>query len=328
MDRELAIVDPIRHSTYTTSLGETLIGLPFGGIDAGGTTWTCVVGFSPADIRARANIQTTSPAETMSRVVEFFFQHGPLAGVGVGSFGPVDLDTRSETWGHIRATPKEGWVDIDVACALGRELGVPVAFDTDVNVAALGEHRWGAARGVETFCYITVGTGIGAGIMANGRLLHGLQHPELGHMRVPHDLARDPFPGACSFHGDCLEGLASGEAIRLRWGVSAEAQADLAAWELIADYIAVGIVNTMSILSPSLVVLGGGVMQRPGLLDLVRARVTDQADGYFHQHLRGVIDRFVVPASLGSDAGALGAIELARGTAPPNLAPTPTGRNT
>jgi fructokinase len=287
--------------------------LPYGGVEAGGTKWTCVIGFGPPDIRAAATFPTTTPTETISHVAEFFLQNGPVAAVGVGSFGPIDLHLHSPTWGHIRRTPKQGWVNTNVASALETRLGTPVAFDTDVNAAALGERRWGAASAVETFCYITVGTGIGAGIMVNGALLHGLLHPEVGHMQVPHNRARDPFDGSCPYHGDCLEGLASGTAIRRRWGTCGEMLDDAAAWELVADYLSLGIINVISVISPQLIVLGGGVMKRRGFLSLVRSRVAQGADGYFSEEgFFCAVDDYVVSPGLGSYAGAIGAIELAR----------------
>jgi fructokinase len=300
-----------RHRLLTRSRRRSA--LPYGGVDAGGTSWTCVIGFGPADVRVTSTFPTTTPAETISRVAEFFLEHGPVAAVGVGSFGPIDLHVQSPTWGHIRRTPKKGWVGANVASALEECLGIPVAFDTDVNAAALGERRWGAATAVETFCFITVGTGIGAGVFVNGTLLHGLLHPEVGHMQVPHDRSRDPFAGSCPYHGDCLEGLASGEAIRRRWGVPGELLDDPAAWDLVADYLSTGIINVISVVSPQLIVLGGGVMKKPGLLSLVRSRVAHIVDGYFsEERFLGGVDAYVVAPGLGSYAGAIGAIELAR----------------
>ena len=162
--------------------------LTYGGIEAGGTKWVCGIGTGPDDLRELATFPTTTPVETLERAAGFFAQNGGISAVGVGSFGPIDLRL-----GRITTTPKPGWAGTDVVSALERALEVPVAFDTDVNAAALGEGRWGAAVGLETFCYITVGTGIGGGIMAGGRLLHGLLHPEVGHMLIPHDRVRDPF---------------------------------------------------------------------------------------------------------------------------------------
>ena len=181
----------------------------------------------------------------------FFEREGPVEAIGIGSFGPVDTKGSSPTWGHITTTPKPGWAHTDVGQEIQRRLSVPVVFDTDVNAAALGEHLWGAAQGLDTFCYITVGTGIGGGGMARGKLLHGLVHPEFGHLRIPHDLEADPFPGVCPYHGDCWEGLASGPAIAARWGrPAAELAGDEAVWELEARYLALGLVSVICVLSP------------------------------------------------------------------------------
>jgi fructokinase len=257
-------------------------------------------------------LPTTTPGETIARAAAFFAPHGPLDAVGVGCFGPLDLRPSSPTWGHITTTPKPGWSDTDVAGLLGRALGAPVALDTDVNAAALGEHRYGAARGLETFCYITVGTGIGGGAYANGGLMHGLVHPEFGHMRVPHDRARDPFEGVCPFHGDCLEGLASGEAIRARWGYAGEGTLHETARELEAEYLALGLVNVSLVLSPERIVLGGGVLGQPGLLERVQARARELFAGYLAvPELGARIDGFIVAPGLGDRAGIVGSLVLA-----------------
>jgi fructokinase len=285
----------------------------YGGIEAGGTKWVCAIGDGPGDLRETVTFPTTTPVETIGRATDFFTRTDELAAVGVGSFGPIDVRRSSPTWGSITTTPKAGWAHTDVVSALGLALGLPVAFDTDVNAAALGEQRWGAAIGLDTFCYITVGTGIGGGGMSNGRLLHGLLHPEFGHMQIPHDRARDPFEGACPYHGDCFEGLASGGALRQRWGRSAEDLDDAAAWELEAEYLALGLVNVVCILSPRRIILGGGVMKRPGLLAVVRARMREVLAGYIAApELTDEIDDYVVAPALGDRAGVLGAIELAR----------------
>jgi fructokinase len=285
----------------------------FGGIEAGGTKWVCAIGTGPDDLRQTVTFPTARPKETIARAAEFFAANGSLAAIGVGSFGPIDVQRTSPTWGRITTTPKPGWADTDVVAALSAELGVPLAFDTDVNAAALGEHRWGAAAGLETFCYITVGTGIGGGGMANGRLMHGLLHPELGHMRIPHDRARDPFDGVCPYHGDCFEGLASGEAIRARWGVAVGETMDERGRELEAEYLALGLLNVICTLSPQRIILGGGVMNEPSLLSLVRLRVQDLAAGYFDTpELGAAIGDYIVPPALGDRAGVLGALELAR----------------
>jgi len=285
----------------------------YGGIEAGGTKWVCAIGDGPGDLRETVTFPTTTPVETIGRATDFFTRTNGLAGIGVGSFGPIDVRRTSPTWGSITTTPKAGWAHTDVVSELGLALGLPVGFDTDVNAAALGEQRWGAAIGLDTFCYVTVGTGIGGGGMANGRLLHGLLHPEFGHMRVPHDRTRDPFDGACPYHGDCFEGLASGEALRHRWGEPGEQLDDPAVWALEAEYLALGFVDVVCTLSPQRIILGGGVTKRPDLLELVRTRMRDLLSGYIAApELTDAIDEYVVAPALGDRAGVVGAIELAR----------------
>jgi fructokinase len=267
--------------------------------------WECAIGTGPDDLRATATIPTTTPEETIGRVVAFFEREGPVAAIGIGSFGPIDQKPGSATWGHITSTPKPGWANTDVGGEISRRLSAPVAFDTDVNAAALGEHRWGAAQGLETFCYITVGTGIGGGGMTGGSLLHGLVHPEFGHLRVPHDRGRDPFEGVCPYHGDCWEGLASGRAIEARWGrPAAELDGDDEVWMLQAHYLALGLVSVICVLSPERILLGGGVMRRPGLLPLVRREVEGLMNGY------QATATIMLPA-LAPRSGVLGAIALA-----------------
>ena len=283
----------------------------YGGIEAGGSKWECAIGTGPDDVRATATVPTTTPEETLARVAAFFEGERPVAALGIGSFGPVDRDPSSPTWGHITTTPKPGWEGTDVAPELGRRLSVPVAFDTDVNAAALGEHRWGAARGLDTFCYVTVGTGIGGGAMAGGKLVHGLVHPELGHIRIPHDLEGDPFAGSCPYHGDCWEGLASGSAIEARWGQPAvELGGEPAVWELEAHYLALGLVSVTYVLSPQRIVLGGGVPRHPGLLPRVREQVSSLMNGYLDDADR--VEGYVSAPALGSRSGVLGAIALAQ----------------
>jgi fructokinase len=285
----------------------------YGGIEAGGTKWECAIGAGPDDLRATETIPTTTPAQTIGRAVAFFEREGPVAAIGIACFGPADLDPSSPTWGYITTTPKPGWSHTDVGPEIGRRLAVPVAFDTDVNAAAFAEHRSGAARGLDTFCYITVGTGIGGGAMVGGELLHGLVHPEFGHMRVPHDQDADPFPGACLYHGDCWEGLASGQAIEARWGrPAAELAGDEAVWELQARYLALGLVSVICVLSPERIVIGGGVMKRDGLLPLVQREVTALMNGYLDAAaIREEIADYITLPGLGERAGVLGAIALA-----------------
>ncbi len=283
----------------------------YGGIEAGGTKWVCAVGTSPDDVRAEETVPTTSPRETIDRAVAFFEREGPVDAIGIGSFGPVDLKSSSSTWGYITTTTKPGWAQTDVGPEIRRRLSVPVAFDTDVNAAALGEHRWGAAQGLDTFCYVTVGTGIGGGAMAGGKLVHGLVHPEFGHLRVPRDRERDPFPGVCPYHGDCWEGLASGPAVAARWGrPAAELGDDHPAWPLEAHYLALGLVSAICVLSPERIVLGGGVMNAPRLLELVRIEIVLLLNGYVANEAVAADDYVTAPA-LGPRAGVLGAIALA-----------------
>ncbi|HZU61482.1 MAG TPA: ROK family protein, partial [Solirubrobacteraceae bacterium] len=185
----------------------------FGGVETGGTWCVCALGAGPDDVVALERFPTTSPEETLQRILAFFRSRARPAALGIGSFGPVDLDPASPTWGTVTSTPKPGWQGVALAPVVAERLGVPVAFDTDVTAAALAEQRWGAGRGLDSLCYLTVGTGVGAGLIVNGQPLRGLIHPEVGHMRIPHDLARDPFSGSCPWHGDCWEGLASGPAL-------------------------------------------------------------------------------------------------------------------
>jgi fructokinase len=285
-----------------------------GGVETGGTKVLCAVGTGADDIHAQLRIPTGEPGETLARAVAFFREQAtPVAAIGIASFGPIDLDPRSPTFGFITTTPKPGWAHTDVAGPFRAALGVPVGFDTDVNGAALGEHRWGAARDVDPFVYVTVGTGIGGGGVVNGRLLHGLVHPEMGHLRLPHDRGADPFPGSCPYHGDCLDGLASGRALRERWGVPAETlPPEHPAWALEAEYLALGLVSVIGVLSPRRIVIGGGVMQQRQLLPRVRRRAVELLAGYVRaREIVEDIENYIVPPMLGAGAGVFGALALA-----------------
>jgi fructokinase len=286
----------------------------FGGIEAGGTKFVCGIGSGPEDIEI-AQFPTTSPATTLRNVAAFFTERGgsELKALGIGSFGPVDLNPASPCFGHITSTPKLGWQNYDLAGDVARALGVPVAFDTDVNAAALGEARWGAGRGLPDFIYMTIGTGIGGGAMVNGQLAHGLVHAEMGHLRIPHDLQRDPYAGWCPYHGDCLEGLASGPAMEARWGVRARELAPThPAWALEAHYLALGVVNLALALSPHRILLGGGVMQQPHLFGLIRDEFAHLLNGYVqHSEIIDHLDRYIMPPQLESRAGVLGSLILA-----------------
>ncbi len=289
----------------------------YGAIEGGGTKFNCLVGSGPQDIRAEIRVPTTTPDETFPKVIQFFREQAarrPLEAIGIGSFGPVDLEPSSATYGYITSTPKPGWRMTDFAGTIRQALDIPVAFDTDVNAAAYGEYRWGAASGLSQFVYMTIGTGIGAGEMVGGQLVHGLVHPEAGHMRIPHDRLVDPFPGHCPFHGDCLEGLASGPAVQARWGMPAEQlPRDSPAWDLEAQYIASAVVNLVCALSPQRVILGGGIMQQPGLIEIIRQKTLDQLNGYVQApEILEHIGEYIVLPGLGARAGMLGALALAQ----------------
>ncbi len=257
-----------------------------GGIEAGGTKFICAVGSGPDDLEISQPIPTRSPEETMRDVVAFF-QGRKLKRMGIGSFGPI-----SHQHGTIsRTTPKLDWRGVPIKSIVEKELKVKVTFDTDVNAAALSEYRWGAAVGCDNFVYITVGTGIGGGAIVNGKLIQGLSHPEMGHIRVPR-VKTDRFPGVCPLHGDCLEGMASGPAISK-------------GSKFAARYLAWGMMNLTGILSPKMIVLGGGVMKTPGLLKEIRIHLKEELCGYVP------MPKLVRPG-LKDSAGVLGAIALAQ----------------
>lgn len=290
----------------------------FGGIEGGGTKFVCAVGTAPEDIRLETRFPTALPKETLDKTIAFFKQaerdFGKLSALGIASFGPLDPKPDSPTFGFILPTPKPGWSKVDVVGTLRSTFDIPIAFDTDVNGAALGEWTWGAAQGLDTFIYLTVGTGIGGGAMVNGKLLHGLLHPEMGHILIPHDRERDPFEGICPFHQDCFEGLASGPALEKRWGQKAETlPPDHPAWELEAHYIALALQNYITALSPQRIILGGGVSEQGFLFPLIRRNVQALLNGYVQSPaITEKIDEYIVPPALGNRAGTLGAIALAR----------------
>ncbi len=289
---------------------KTLVGC----MEGGGTKFICAVGTGPEDIVDELRFATTSPEETLAKAVDFFRKHS-AASLGIASFGPVDLNPASSTYGFITATPKPGWSHTDVLGAFKRSFDVPLAFETDVNAAALGEYNWiPENRALDSLVYFTIGTGIGAGIIHNRRLVHGLTHPEAGHMRLPHDWARDPYPGGCPFHGDCFEGLANGPAMAERWHRPAETLPDdHPAWDLEATYIALALVNVIFALSPQRIILGGGVMQQKALFPLIRRKVHENLNGYVTSAVvAGDMENYIVPPGLGKRSGILGAMALAQ----------------
>jgi fructokinase len=285
----------------------------YGGIEGGGTKFICAVGTSPEDIRAETRIQTTTPEETMSQIVDFFKQQGELASIGFSCFGPLDPNPNSPTYGYILPTPKPGWSNANVVGMLRSAFDIPIAFDTDVNGAALGEWTWGAAQGLNTFIYLTIGTGIGGGAYVEGKLLHGLLHPEMGHIPMPHDRVKDPFDGNCPFHGDCFEGLACGPSIEKRWGQRAETfAADHPAWELEAEYIASALAAYSYVISPERIIIGGGIGAVEHLLPRIQQKTRALINNYIQApRIQNEIEQYIVHPGLGGKAGVLGAIALA-----------------
>jgi fructokinase len=290
----------------------------YGCIEAGGTKFVCAVASGPGDIKTLTRYPTSSPDETLGRAISFFkaqqSEYGPLSAIGAAAFGPVDPDPRSPYFGHITTTPKPGWAYTDVVGRLKDAFNLPIGFDTDVNGAALAEHSWGAARDVNTMVYLTVGTGIGGGAIINGNILHGLIHPEIGHMLLPHDREKDPYSGHCPFHGSCLEGLASGPAIEERWGMPAkELPSEHPAWKLQAYYLALGLHNLICIYSPQRIILGGGVMKRQQLLPMIHDQVKHSLNRYINSPaILDQIESYIVLPGLGAQAGVLGALYLAQ----------------
>ncbi len=287
----------------------------YGGVETGGTKFICAIGSGPDDVVKQVTFPTTTPDETIGKALHFFREHildYDIKSIGIGTFGPVDLEKDSLTFGYITTTPKPGWRNTDLLGCFKRAFPIPVAIDTDVNAAALGEFLWGNAVGVDPFVYFTIGTGIGMGGLVNNSLLHGLTHPEAGHMIMKHDLVRDPFPGACTYHRDCFEGLATGFAIQQRWGQRGETLPDdHPAWKLEAHYIAQAMVNTILMLSPRRIILGGGVMRKEFLFPLIRSEVIELLNGYVQSpYILDRIEELIVPPRLGGCAGVLGSIAL------------------
>lgn len=294
-----------------------------GAIEAGGTKFVCAVGSGPHDISRAAFPTGDAPARVLSDVTSWLAEQqrarGALRAIGIGSFGPVELHTASPAYGHITSTPKAGWRNTDiVGFVRGALPGIPINFDTDVNAAALGEYFWGNGSGLRDFVYITIGTGIGAGVMAGGQLMHGLVHPEMGHMLLPR-VAGDTFEGVCSYHGACWEGLCSGPALWRRTGVRAEdLPPDDDAWRLETQYIAYALANVACVLSPQRIIIGGSVSKagrlgRESFFRQIRAKVRAALNGYIiSPALNEEIEDYIVAPRLGDNAGVCGAVALAQ----------------
>jgi len=289
----------------------------YGGIEAGGTKFVCAVGSNPDDLCVNV-IETTTPDETISRVIAYFKEQNStkkLSSIGIGSFGPIDLNRNSKTYGFITSTPKLNWENVDFVGAIRSSFNIPIGFDTDVNAAAIGEYQWGAAQGLTNFIYLTIGTGIGGGGIINGIPLHGLLHPEMGHIFIPRDNSDKKFyEGNCPRHKDCFEGLASGPAIRNRWGrPPQDLNRDHPAWEYIAKYISYALVNYICTLSPQRIIIGGGVMKQSKLFPLIHKMVKELLNNYLQlPEITENIQNYIVPPTLGDRSGILGAIALAK----------------
>lgn len=287
------------------------------GIEGGGTKFICAYGSGPDDLHERTIIRTQTPSMTMQALVEYIRsiqKKVKIDAIGASVFGPLDLDPHSSTYGFITSTPKAGWTNVDFVGVLTQEFGLPIGFDTDVNAAAISEYRWGAAQNLSDFLYLTVGTGIGGGLISNHQLIHGAMHPEIGHILVPHDREKDPFSGICKFHHDCLEGLASGPSIRIRWKVKSalDLPENHPGWELEAHYLGIAMANFTLMFSPKRIIIGGGVMRQNHLLPKIRRQTLKQLNGYIqNQTVITGIDSYIVKPGLDENAGVCGAFALA-----------------
>lgn len=282
-----------------------------GALEAGGTKMVCAIGNEKGEIFKRISVPTQAPELTVPKIIDYFMKN-EIEALGIGCFGPIDLDKASETYGYITSTPKTAWVDYNIVGAFADALGCPIGFDTDVNGSVLGEVTFGQAKGKRCVLYITIGTGVGAGVYIDGRLLHGMLHPEAGHVLIQ-KRSTDRFEGKCPYHKSCLEGLAAGPAIEARWGRKAvELQDNPDVWDLEAYYIAQAVTNYVLTLSPEMIILGGGVMHQEQLFPLIRGYVKDLLNGYIRTRELSDMGHYIVPASLNDNQGIMGCLELAR----------------
>ena len=280
-----------------------------GALEAGGTKMVCAVGDEKGTVMERIRIPTTTPEETLGRMIAWFRER-EIDALGIGCFGPIDLRRSSKTYGYITTTPKPGWAWCDIVGAFRRALQVPVGFDTDVNASVLGEVSYGQAQGLQTVLYLTVGTGIGLGVYLNGALHHGILHPEGGHVLL-NIHPKDTWKCRCPYHPNCLEGLACGPAIEERWGANAAALTkNSAVWELEAYYLAQALADYILILAPEKIILGGGVMKQRQLFPLVRAGVARRINGYLAAAELEHLETYIVPESLKGEQGILGCLRL------------------
>ncbi len=282
--------------------------MKIGCIEAGGTKFVCGICETNGKILERVQFDTRFPKETMDDVISFF-ENKNISAIGLGCFGPIDLNLYSDTYGFITTTPKTVWQNFDIVGTLKSHFNLPIGFDTDVNGAALGETYFGGATGLKNVLYMTIGTGIGAGALVEGNLVHGMLHPEMGHISVNKHLD-DHFEGVCPFHKDCLEGLASGTALEKRYHKKGQDLTDKSIWQLEAYYIAQALVNYILILSPEKIILGGGVSKNQQLLDEVRINVKKLLNGYIQTNIIENINSYIINPLLGDNAGLMGALAL------------------
>ena len=283
----------------------------YGALEAGGTKMVCAVGLEDGTILDQVSIPTTTPEETVDKIADYFAGK-EIAALGVATFGPVDVKKDSPTYGYILNTPKLAWQHYDLLSALKKRIPVPMEIDTDVNGSCLGEVTFGCAKGLDCVIYITIGTGVGVGISVNGILMHGMLHPEEGHILLSKH-PDDKYSGKCPFHPNCMEGLCAGPAIEERWGAKAITLKDRQeVWELEAFYIAQAIVNFICTLSPGKIILGGGVMHQEQLFPMIRQKTKELLNGYIETEELEDLEHYIVPASLHDDQGIMGAVQLAK----------------
>ncbi len=280
-----------------------------GALEAGGTKMVCAIGDENGNIIEQESFPTLSPEETIPGLVEWFRTRN-IEALGIGCFGPVDLNKKSATYGYITTTPKPNWANTDVFGAF-KCLGVPIGFDLDVNASAIGEYTWGIGKGLSSIVYVTVGTGVGAGVIIDDRLIHGMIHAEAGHIlltRHPSDLE---YKGHCPFHRNCIEGLCAGPAVAERWGKPGKELADdMRVWELEAYYLGQMCVDFALAYSPDRIILGGGIMHQTQLLPLIRKEFKEQLGGYLKSAEIDDLDSYIVVQSMDDKQGIMGAVKL------------------
>ncbi|OMF30762.1 fructokinase [Paenibacillus sp. FSL H8-0548] len=281
-----------------------------GAIEAGGTKVVCGIGNERGVIEDRVSFPTEAPDQTLEKIISYF-QDKRVSAIGIGTFGPINIDTSNPLYGYVTSTPKPGWSNYDFLGTLKREFDLPFGWDTDVNAAALAEATWGSAKGLDSCVYYTIGTGVGLGVVAEGKLIHGLMHPEGGHVLIRRH-PDDGFEGSCPYHGDCLEGMAAGPSIERRWGLKgSELPTDHPAWKIEAFYIGQAVTNTVLTLAPKKIILGGGVMHQEHLYPMIRAEVQHNLNRYIQlAELTAEIESYIVPPGLRDNAGLCGALAL------------------